>query len=81
MPAAAKPSKAPKPRSARAAAPSEVPALGAMLSADAKVVKAARRDLEKVAIDLWWSWNEVAQRPFAALDPIVWEAKIGRAHV
>ncbi len=24
-------------------------------------------------MNLWWSWNEVGQRPFAALDPVLWE--------
>jgi starch phosphorylase len=48
--------------------------LGAMVMAQAKVAKEMRRDLLKIANDLWWSWNEIAQRPFAALDPIVWEA-------
>jgi len=45
-----------------------------MVTADAKVSKEVRRDLLKIAHDLWWSWNEVAQRPFAALDPNLWEA-------
>ncbi len=25
-------------------------------------------------MNLWWSWNEVARRPFAALDPVLWHA-------
>ena len=74
MPAATKSSRGAKPRAAAKPAAGQPATLGAMQSADAKVVKATRRDLEKVAFDLWWSWNEVAQRPFAALDPITWEA-------
>ena len=30
--------------------------------------------LETVASDCWFSWNEVAQRPFAALSPVLWES-------
>ncbi|MFO0783688.1 MAG: alpha-glucan family phosphorylase [Phycisphaerales bacterium] len=30
--------------------------------------------LRTLASDLWWSWNENGQRPFAALDPRLWEA-------
>lgn len=30
--------------------------------------------LRRLARDLWWSWNEVAQRPFAALSPELWRA-------
>jgi starch phosphorylase len=61
-------------RSVSTAKTDAAPALGAMVTADAKVSKEVRRDLLKVAHDLWWSWNEVAQRPFAALDPNLWEA-------
>ncbi len=25
-------------------------------------------------MNMWWAWNEVARRPFAALDPVVWHA-------
>ncbi len=25
-------------------------------------------------MNLWWSWNEIGRRPFAALDPVVWHA-------
>jgi starch phosphorylase len=25
-------------------------------------------------MNLWWSWNEIGQRPFAALDPVLWES-------
>ena len=74
MPAATKSSRGVKPRAAAKSVAGEPAPMGAMQSASAKVVKSARRDLEKVAMDLWWSWSEVAQRPFAALDPIVWEA-------
>lgn len=35
---------------------------------------AARESLETLARDLWWTWNEVAQRPFAAIDPVLWQA-------
>ena len=34
----------------------------------------ARAHLRELAMNLWWSWNEVAQRPFAALDPVLWHA-------
>ncbi|MDI9404406.1 MAG: alpha-glucan family phosphorylase [Limnohabitans sp.] len=34
----------------------------------------ARAQLRELAMNLWWSWNEVARRPFAALDPVVWHA-------
>jgi starch phosphorylase len=30
--------------------------------------------LDALAHDCWFSWNEVAQRPFAALSPVLWEA-------
>jgi glycogen phosphorylase len=30
--------------------------------------------LRSLAGDLWFAWNEVARRPFAALDPVLWEA-------
>ena len=33
---------------------------------------AALATLHTLARDLWWSWNEGAQRPFAALDPTLW---------
>ena len=73
MPAATR-SKKKAVRSVSTAKSDAAPAVGAMVTADAKVTKEVRRDLEKVAHDLWWSWNEVAQRPFAALDPNLWEA-------
>jgi starch phosphorylase len=41
---------------------------------DAKAIDDLERDLRTVAADLWWSWNEVGQRPFAAIDPALWEA-------
>ena len=72
MPAATRSKKAV--RSVSTAKTDAAPALGAMVTADAKVSKEVRRDLLKIAHDLWWSWNEVAQRPFAALDPNLWEA-------
>ena len=34
----------------------------------------ARAQLRALAMNLWWTWNEVAQRPFAALDPVLWNA-------
>ena len=34
----------------------------------------ARAQLRSIAMNLWWSWNEVARRPFAALDPVLWHA-------
>ncbi|MEY4117962.1 MAG: hypothetical protein RLZZ116_1290 [Planctomycetota bacterium] len=34
----------------------------------------ARAQLRELAMNLWWSWNEVARRPFAALDPMLWNA-------
>ena len=34
----------------------------------------ARAQLRTLAMNLWWSWNEVARRPFAALDPVLWHA-------
>jgi len=37
-------------------------------------VETTRRMLEEVALDLWWTWNEHAQRPFRAIDPARWEA-------
>lgn len=30
--------------------------------------------LKRLSRDLWWTWNDVAQRPFRALDPERWEA-------
>lgn len=30
--------------------------------------------LRAIALDMWWSWNEIGQRPFAALDPKLWES-------
>ncbi len=35
---------------------------------------AMRESLETLAHDLWWTWNEIGQRPFAAIDPVQWEA-------
>ncbi len=34
--------------------------------------EAALATLHTLARDLWWSWNEIAQRPFAALAPTLW---------
>ena len=34
----------------------------------------ARAQLRELAMNLWWSWNEIARRPFAALDPVLWHA-------
>jgi starch phosphorylase len=34
----------------------------------------ARAQLRELAMNLWWSWNEVARRPFAAIDPVLWHA-------
>jgi starch phosphorylase len=34
----------------------------------------ARAQLRTLAMNLWWTWNEVARRPFAALDPVLWNA-------
>ncbi len=33
-----------------------------------------RERLRELAMNLWWTWNEIAQRPFAALDPVLWDA-------
>ena len=74
MPAAAKRKKSVAEKAAPKPVRTEPAPLGAMVMAQAKVAKEMRRDLLKIAGDLWWSWNEIAQRPFAALDPIVWEA-------
>jgi starch phosphorylase len=74
MPAAAKRKKSVAEKAAPKPVRTEPAAVGAMVMAQAKVAKEMRRDLLKIASDLWWSWNEIAQRPFAALDPIVWEA-------
>ena len=74
MPAAAKRKKSVAEKAAPKPVRTEPAPLGAMVMAQAKVAKEMRRDLLKIASDLWWSWNEIAQRPFAALDPIVWEA-------
>ena len=30
--------------------------------------------LRDIANDLWWSWNEIGRRPFAMIDPRLWEA-------
>jgi glycogen phosphorylase len=30
--------------------------------------------LDRLARNLWWSWNPAAQRLFAAVDPLIWEA-------
>ena len=30
--------------------------------------------LETLATDCWFSWNEIATRPFAALSPVLWES-------
>ncbi len=74
MPAAANRKKSVADKAAPKPVRTEPAPLGAMVMAQAKVAKEMRRDLLKIANDLWWSWNEIAQRPFAALDPIVWEA-------
>ena len=29
--------------------------------------------LNELSDDLWWSWNEIGRRPFAMLDPKLWE--------
>ena len=34
----------------------------------------AQAQLRSLAMNLWWTWNEIAQRPFAALDPVLWNA-------
>lgn len=33
-----------------------------------------RERLREIASNLWWAWHEVGQRPFAALDPVLWES-------
>jgi starch phosphorylase len=33
-----------------------------------------RERLREIASNLWWTWHEVGQRPFAALDPVLWES-------
>jgi glucan phosphorylase len=35
---------------------------------------AVRERLRELAMNLWWTWNEIGQRPFASLDPVLWEA-------
>src|SRR4051812_45985430 len=30
--------------------------------------------LRELAMNLWWTWNHSAQRLFAAMDPVLWEA-------
>ena len=35
--------------------------------------RAIRHRLKSLSKDLWWSWNEMARRPFAMLDPELWE--------
>ncbi|MCH2132598.1 MAG: alpha-glucan family phosphorylase [Phycisphaerales bacterium] len=35
--------------------------------------RAIRHRLKALAKDLWWSWNEIGRRPFAMLDPELWE--------
>ena len=30
--------------------------------------------LKELSEDLWWSWNEIGRRPFAMIDPMLWEA-------
>jgi len=30
--------------------------------------------LREIANDLWWSWNEIGRRPFAMIDPRLWDA-------
>src|SRR5437016_2063489 len=30
--------------------------------------------LDKLARNLWWTWNSTAQRLFASIDPVLWEA-------
>ena len=34
----------------------------------------ALTQLRALAMNTWWSWNEIARRPFAALDPVMWHA-------
>ena len=34
----------------------------------------AREQLKDLASNLWWTWNETAQRAFAAVDPVLWDA-------
>ncbi|MAJ47942.1 MAG: hypothetical protein CBC35_11860 [Planctomycetes bacterium TMED75] len=29
--------------------------------------------LNELSTDLWWSWNEIGRRPFAMIDPRLWE--------
>ncbi|MDG2422585.1 MAG: alpha-glucan family phosphorylase [Phycisphaerales bacterium] len=36
--------------------------------------RAIRHRLKALSKDLWWSWNEIGRRPFAMLDPELWEA-------
>ena len=36
--------------------------------------RAIRHRLKSLSKDLWWSWNEIGRRPFAMLDPELWEA-------
>lgn len=33
-----------------------------------------RERLRDLAMNTWWCWNEIGQRPFAALDPVLWES-------
>ena len=63
----------PKSRS-RSAVQTQAAEPGRMTMADAKVTRRVRKDLERLCRDLWWSWNEIGQRPFAALHPAVWES-------
>ncbi|MFM8816863.1 MAG: DUF3417 domain-containing protein, partial [Phycisphaerales bacterium] len=30
--------------------------------------------LDTLATDCWFSWNEIATRPFAAISPVLWES-------
>ena len=34
----------------------------------------AQEKLRDLAMDLWWSWNDIAQAPFCELNPEVWES-------
>ena len=30
--------------------------------------------LNELSTDLWWSWNEIGRRPFAMIDPRLWDS-------
>jgi len=76
--------KSPSQRRAAARSPHRTPAAtgGADASADNAIdarhrLAEMRAALDEIAHDLWWTWNEIGQRPFAALDPLLWEATAG----